>query len=570
MKKTKNRQPRQKAGRTVGIAGPVPQTSQPGASSRQQTITAQQALELGLQHHSAGRLSEAENIYQQVLQNDPEQPIALHLLGVIAHQMGKCHNAVELITKAITISPDLAEAHNNLGNVLKDIGRNEDALTSYNKALEIEPDYAEAHYNCGNVLNDLEKLNEAVERYGTAISIRPDFVEAHFNLGNTLKDLRQLDEAILSYQKAVAINPKYTDALTNIGNILKDLGRLDEAITSYHQVLDIRTNHAEIYYNLGIALQHQGKLDEALQLLQSAVEKLPGNTMITDALIDILDYHMPKIATHGVHAKAQAALQRVTPESTGMLMITDEIVYHLYDQCHTILVSHGLNDQNVSFQFWRGRSVDKGCNRHKVVFDALNIIPEYCFGCYKVLIEPQTVMELFKLMLVFDGLELPNDNTRKCLVEIRPEISGAYKGLIYCQDLDEAKEIEKIVQIIIGKKISDKMPVSVKRGCSEYPVAYPEYAYTERQKESMMTYNEEWRKQEAYADENLVGFQYPPVFETHNHSGFTLHDVVVMQTWLSYAATKGDHSYLDITKYPMKELPIEKRQLFQTIKDNYG
>ena len=35
----------------------------------QQTLTIQQALDLAVQHHTAGRLPQAENIYQQILQN---------------------------------------------------------------------------------------------------------------------------------------------------------------------------------------------------------------------------------------------------------------------------------------------------------------------------------------------------------------------------------------------------------------------------------------------------------------------------------------------------------------------
>ena len=45
----------------------------------------QESIDLAVQHHNAGRLPEAESIYQQILQADPNQPVALHLLGVIAH-----------------------------------------------------------------------------------------------------------------------------------------------------------------------------------------------------------------------------------------------------------------------------------------------------------------------------------------------------------------------------------------------------------------------------------------------------------------------------------------------------
>ena len=56
-------------------------------------------MDLAFQHHTAGRLPEAEGIYQQILQVDPDHPVAMHFLGVIAHQMGKNDIAVDLITR---------------------------------------------------------------------------------------------------------------------------------------------------------------------------------------------------------------------------------------------------------------------------------------------------------------------------------------------------------------------------------------------------------------------------------------------------------------------------------------
>ena len=66
-------------------------------SIEQQTLTHQEALGRALEHHTAGRLPEAENIYQQILQTKPNHPYALHLLGVISHQEGKHDRAIEEI-----------------------------------------------------------------------------------------------------------------------------------------------------------------------------------------------------------------------------------------------------------------------------------------------------------------------------------------------------------------------------------------------------------------------------------------------------------------------------------------
>ena len=125
----------------------------------QQAPIIQQALDRAVRHQTAGRLPEAERIYQQILQTDPNQPVALHLLGVIAHQVGRNDIAVDLITKTLAKNPDYAEAHNSLGKVLRELGKLDEAVATYQKALAIRPDYAGAHNNLGNVLQDLGKLD---------------------------------------------------------------------------------------------------------------------------------------------------------------------------------------------------------------------------------------------------------------------------------------------------------------------------------------------------------------------------------------------------------------------------
>ena len=95
-------------------------------------------IQLALQHHQAGRLQQAEQIYRQVLKTDPENADANHLLGVIAHQVGRNDIAVQLIRKAISINPNYAEAYSNLGNALQGLGQLEDAIASCKKAISIK------------------------------------------------------------------------------------------------------------------------------------------------------------------------------------------------------------------------------------------------------------------------------------------------------------------------------------------------------------------------------------------------------------------------------------------------
>ena len=266
-------------------------------------------LQNGLALHQAGRLIEAEAIYQSVLKEQPRHPDALHLLGFVALQMGKNEIAVNLIEKAIkvnpkvpdfyyncgkayraisnfelaiiryeqalAIKPDYAEAHNNLGIALQELGRQEDALAHYEQALAIKSDFAEAHNNMGNALRELGRPEDAIACYEKALVIKPDYAEAHNNNGITLKELDRLEEAINHYEQAFTIKPDYAEAHNNMGNALKELGRLEEAITHYEQAFAIKPDYAEAHNNMGNVLQESGQPEDAINHYEQALAIKP-------------------------------------------------------------------------------------------------------------------------------------------------------------------------------------------------------------------------------------------------------------------------------------------------------
>jgi len=244
------------------ITGTISVTTEK-APPEQQGLTIEQSISLALQHQIEGRLPQAEEIYQRILLSEPNQPDALHLLGMIAHQVGKNDIAVDLITKALIVKPEFAQAHNNLGNVFKELSQLHEAAASYQKALAIVPNYAEAHNNLGNALKELGRRDEAVASYREALAINPNYAEAYNNLGNLHQSLGELDEAVANYQRALVIKSDFTEAINNLGCAFHALGKLDEAIASFNKSLAINPDFAKAYNNLGSAFQDLGRLDEA-------------------------------------------------------------------------------------------------------------------------------------------------------------------------------------------------------------------------------------------------------------------------------------------------------------------
>jgi len=248
-------------------------------------------------------------------------------------------------------------------------------------------------------------------------------------------------------------------------------------------------------------------------------------------------------------------------------MITDQEVIQLFGKFADI-----PPDSKIDPQLFRGggNNFPVGCSRHLEVFDKFNIIPKYCFDCYKVLITPRNVVELFKLLMIFEKIALPNDNRRKCMVEEREEFSGTYKGYIFCKGIDEGNEVCKLVKKVVSQDISPQVGVSLKRGCSEYALSYPGYAVI-KPASVIMQYRKDWQSKEEFFDENsaVSRERMPDVNDDATYVSadglkkYTRREVLSMQYWLCYAATIGDTSYLSISGMTMPKIPNLKRPPFK-------
>jgi tetratricopeptide (TPR) repeat protein len=264
--------------------------------------TTEQALGLAMRHHGAGRLRQAEAIYQQILDNAPDHPVALQLLGIVTYQAGNSEDAIELITKALTIKPDYAEANYNLGNILKELGRLDEAVARYEKALAIQPNYAEAHTNLGATLQLLGSYGDAAACCRRALAIRPDNVEAHNNLAAALYKLGQLDDAVASYRNAIALKPDYAQAHCDLGAALMQLGNLNDARASFQRAITLKPDYVQAHANLAELFEKSNQTEDLRAAVADAKRHCPD-----DLRIALREAWLLK--RDGDYAKARAVLE---------------------------------------------------------------------------------------------------------------------------------------------------------------------------------------------------------------------------------------------------------------------
>lgn len=146
-----------------------------------------------IEAHQQGRLPDAERLYVQVIEAEPQHFAALNFLGVIAYQKKDYRGAIDLIAKAIAIEPSQAGLHSNLSLAQNDLGLAVEAIASCDRAIELDPSCVEAHSNRGNALWGLGRRDEALASYASAVAIDPDHVQTHWNEGFLRLQLGQLE-----------------------------------------------------------------------------------------------------------------------------------------------------------------------------------------------------------------------------------------------------------------------------------------------------------------------------------------------------------------------------------------
>jgi predicted O-linked N-acetylglucosamine transferase (SPINDLY family) len=233
------------------------------------------SIETAIQLHRAGRLADADDIYQRILAVNATDFDAAHLSGLVALQQGNLKRAIELCSRAVELNGSAPPAIYHLGAALRASQRLDEARASFERALELKPDYPEALNELGIVHQLQRDCALARECFERAVELKPDLAEAHCNLGAVLKEMNEPERAIDSFKLAISIDPEFAEAHFLLAKTYQQRGMLAEALAGYQETLQYKPDLAEAHFNLGHILHDQAFDEDALKCFQAALDCQP-------------------------------------------------------------------------------------------------------------------------------------------------------------------------------------------------------------------------------------------------------------------------------------------------------
>ncbi|MDP6645169.1 MAG: tetratricopeptide repeat protein [Rhodospirillales bacterium] len=294
-------------------------------------------------YHHAGKFRDAQTVYAEIIEQEPEHADALNLLGTVLAQQGKHEQAVGFLHRATQAAPDVPNYFCNLGVVQMDLGRYDESKRSFERALKLDRRFVDAYYNLGKLLKQMELFDAALLAFEQARSIDPQRIDSLINMGNILFDLNRLDEAISSFETAAAGDPENRQvgrALINLGNAHRRKGDDAAAIEAYGKALARRRHDGlriKAATTLPIVQGSWGHINEVRRNFEQRVTSLlEDDVRVTDPLLEtstttfflayhgLGDRHLQELVAK-LHLKSCPSLAYVAPHCENPIGDRDKI-----------------------------------------------------------------------------------------------------------------------------------------------------------------------------------------------------------------------------------------------------
>ncbi|MCH9693518.1 MAG: sulfotransferase [Gammaproteobacteria bacterium] len=161
---------------------------------------------------TAGDVSRAEQICEELLAKEPNNTDALRLLAGIATDDERYIVAEGLLKRIVKLTSNHYLGYNELGRFLGDRGRIPEAAEQMKIAVRLDPAVVENHRVLGDLLSIVGREQDACDAYKAALEIDATDTPALLGSAHMLRILGKPDEAIAAYESSLSIRPDAGDA----------------------------------------------------------------------------------------------------------------------------------------------------------------------------------------------------------------------------------------------------------------------------------------------------------------------------------------------------------------------
>ena len=209
-------------------------------------LTAEDAVVLGDNLRSAGRLEEAALILQRAERENPSFPQPLISLAAVRIQERKYDEAAAACERVLKLVPDHTEALRQLGDLALLREDLNGATARYARILELDAGDVPAMTKLGVVRMRSGHPDEAMRLFREAITRDPGNADALLYLAGALASAGRSADALPYFERAVKAGPASTMALNGLGLARLDAGDRAGAAAAFRESLRLDPKQPDV------------------------------------------------------------------------------------------------------------------------------------------------------------------------------------------------------------------------------------------------------------------------------------------------------------------------------------
>jgi tetratricopeptide (TPR) repeat protein len=238
---------------------------------------------LGLLYAQMGKNDLAVPALQQAVRLDPGRKDARAVL--ISIWRGQAHDAAEhsdlekalaLLTEARKLDPADADVQYEFGMVALRMSLFPDAIEAFDQALKLRVDDAAALYGLGRAKMSVARFDDAQQAFERYVQLRPTDASGHYALGFTLQALQRTSDARAEYEKSITLQPQQTESGFQLGLMELEAGNNGAAADRFEQVLKRAPEHAGALTGMGRVKFQEKDYTKAAAFFDKAIVSNPG------------------------------------------------------------------------------------------------------------------------------------------------------------------------------------------------------------------------------------------------------------------------------------------------------
>jgi Tfp pilus assembly protein PilF len=232
---------------------------------------------MGVIEFQRGRLDSAKTWIEKGLAQRPDSVEMLCNYGYVLLAQKKYAEAIGVFNRCIALHRDFTKAYCGLGAAYQESGRDDDAIEAYNRACAIDGKNHTVLNDLGVLLKKKGAHEQAAIRFTQAITARPDYPPPLNNLGLLYLSMGNSAAAEDLFRKALACSPEYPEALNNLGTVLHNRGDFEGSAALYAKALAARPGYTSALNNLGAVLCQQGAFADSIAICGKALAVAPNH-----------------------------------------------------------------------------------------------------------------------------------------------------------------------------------------------------------------------------------------------------------------------------------------------------